>query len=360
MSVGFNRCRRRAPRHYAHLLNDRIYEGHNAIDRLCAFDRYYAFALAFQCALWIATDLTVLGPLQKLFFSHHPDSSNALMDLVFHLRDFLGGAYANEAGTIGLGLGQKVGYAWLASRLSRSAWLQPMRTYLLETARVAYVDTVEVAHALRSQFAIPVDRLLASLPVASTGGGTGPLVEEARIVEHMHDAMLEGTPVPVEWEALAIPVLQAQARRRLGANEPLPRTRRGLLALLKAPLASTPPGAPSPMPQGARDLPLVMFTRPTLQRILREWGEPVPNVPKPQLVELVQAAAVHREIPICWISTSSLSRLSAEQLRHVIAYFAVAADSAATRAVLIQRIQSAVARRCTPARVTGVNPIATA
>jgi len=63
-------------------------------------------------------------------------------------------------------------------------------------------------------------------------------------------------------------------------------------------------------------------------------------------VERVRAAAMKHPIPFCSIKNDSLSRLTIGELRIVVAYFAVSADTAGRKADLLKLIEVATAERC--------------
>jgi len=80
---------------------------------------------------------------------------------------------------------------------------------------------------------------------------------------------------------------------------------------------------------------------------MRDLGEPAPETGKPRLVELVRAAAGQLPINFCSISNDSLAKLSADDLRLVVAYFAVSADTDNQKSDLLKRVKVAIAQRCT-------------
>jgi hypothetical protein len=309
---GVRRCEARAAVDYADLLGGQLNPSGEAIVRLCAFDKFYLFACAIQLTL-AATAITQMRFILPTNLYHLVGLIDTLMRLS---PEELKASMGYEKGAMVAQMYKLLGFlcedavaVTIAYELSRMVGLNDYIHSLI--APITLADRVRIAHNLRTRFAEDVDILI--VHVSGTGvkatESTAALAQDVRTLVN------------------GITTLDNQAAAANRVVAPAPHL---------------------PKPPLARALPFERFTSDTLKRILRDLGKPAPNATKPRLIELIRAAAGQLPIHFCSISNDSLAQLTAGDLRLVVAYFAVTADTATLKKDLLKRVQAAVAQRCAP------------
>jgi len=226
-----------------------------------------------------------------------------------------------------------------AARLSRERLTTPAlhavaRSYFGE--EVALPPTRYGLLALLDSPVVPRPALASPADAAAAEQLAMPALRSMERSRLDHNGPLAMLNEPAALEKLAVPALQSMARVRLGKGASVPTTRKGLLAVLKKPLAA--PAAPArPAAAPVAEVPWSAFTHSQLRGVLVGAGEPLPlgRVDKAHLAKLVRDAAARKQFGICAVASSGFQQLSTPQL---VTQLAPLGDGARGRAALLARL----------------------